>query len=133
MTEFFNLDLTDQYNTQLSEKDEKKFQEWVYGTGRVRDLYDYDLRGAWKEMQNGSMSEDERGHLGDKYKKPNHPTFSNESIYAAAEPNRAGTWSRNSRGVVTFTTNSGVTMSEAQYLRRYFQFAEPNTILEIRH
>lgn len=132
MADFFERDLTDQYNTQLSAKDEKKFQEWVYGNGRIRDLYDYDLRGAWKELQSGSMSADERGHLGDKYKKPNHPTFSDQSIYAKAEPSRAGTWSRSSRGVVTFTTNEGVSMSEAQYLKRYFQFAEPETILEIK-
>ena len=130
MSEFYDQDLTEQFNTVLSEKDEKLFQSWAYGNGRIGDLYDYDLRGAWKEIVSGSMSEDERGHLGDKYKKPNHPTFSTESVYANARPDRAGTWSRTAKGINVFTKPDGSSMNEDRYLKKYFQLREPNSILE---
>lgn len=42
------------------------------------DDIDYDLRGYWL---NGGYKEESSGHMPDTYKKPNHPTFSNESIY----------------------------------------------------
>lgn len=41
----------------------------------------------------------ENNHLPDKYKKPNHPTFSTESIYAKGEyAQHAGTWTQKQSG-----------------------------------
>jgi hypothetical protein len=70
-------DLTPLYNTPLSPEDEAKFQAWIKSSGRERDLADYDLRGAWK----ADTKEAANGHLPDTWKKPNHPTFSTESVY----------------------------------------------------
>jgi len=50
---------------------------------------DYDLRGFYKENPNFSAKEGE--HMTDKFKKPNHPTFSNESKYYR-EGMKAGKW-----------------------------------------
>ena len=73
------------YDTQLSPSEEMAFTLWVnkqYPGKKVEDVTsDYDLRGAWREINAGKIKFDERGHLPDKYKKPNHITFSNESIY----------------------------------------------------
>ena len=84
------------FNTKLSPQEEAGFQQWAVsesekaGKDKFRDLEDYDLRGAWKEIQSGEMKPDERGHLGDKYKKPNHPTFSDQSIYHNTKDPKTG-------------------------------------------
>jgi hypothetical protein len=79
----------DDYNTPLSAAEEKRFQNWKKKTSPDDSGADYDLRGAYKDR----MKRDSVGHMGDKYKKPNHPTFSDESKYATgAERDRAGHW-----------------------------------------
>lgn len=70
-------DFTDKYNTKLSDSDEAKFQEWAQKNNRLGDLFDYDMRGFWKSGDAQAAN----GHFPDTYKKPNHPTFSNESQY----------------------------------------------------
>jgi hypothetical protein len=80
-------DMTSQYNTKLSPGDEAAFQRWARAHNRTRDSFDYDMRGAWKAMAKQS----ENGHFPDTFKKPNHPTFSNESVYASPSM-PGGTW-----------------------------------------
>ena len=83
------------YDTQLSPSEEMAFTLWHdknYPGQKVEDsTKDYDLRGAFREIQKGVMQFDERKHLPDKYKKPNHITFSQESIYASKD-NPGGKW-----------------------------------------
>lgn len=125
------MDFSDRYNTKLTPAEEKAYQAWAKAEGRERDVYDYDLRGAWKELQSGSMSEDERGHLGDKYKKPNHPTFSTQSKYSTAET-PGGVWSEKN-GVTVYTPSDFVLNSiGAENLKRYFSRVEPNVELNIK-
>lgn len=56
---------------------------------------DYDLRGFYNENSNFNVN-DPNQHLTDRYKLPNHPTFSNESKYFnMVQPqilNQAGYW-----------------------------------------
>lgn len=61
-------DFSDRYNTKLTDEEERAYQQWAKDVGRERDVYNYDLRGAWREIMAGTMAEDERKHLGDKYK-----------------------------------------------------------------
>lgn len=124
---FTPKDLTNEYNTKLSQLEEKEFQKWAKEQGRERDLFNYDLRGAWKEMQSGTMQEDDRGHLGDKYKKPNHPTFSNQSIYSN-EKNVGGKWEERN-GQTVFTPGRELSKAEANYLQTYFAEVEPGVVL----
>ena len=78
----------DDYNTDLGD-DEANFQNWKKQNAPDDSGVDYDLRGAYKDR----MQRSSNGHLGDKYKKPNHPTFSDESKYATGvQRDRAGHW-----------------------------------------
>lgn len=128
----YERDMTRDFNTVLSDEEENEFIDWAIANRRLRDLYNYDLRGAWKALRSGSMTEDERGHLGDKYKKPNHPTFSDQSQYAKDAPGRAGSWYVGSKGTNIFSAK-GLSYDDYRYLQRYFQVVEPNSILEVRH
>lgn len=76
------------FDTRLSPDEEAKFREWKQKYAPEDSGEDYDLRGAFKS----GFSPDTRGHWPDTYKKPNHPTFSNESIYAPQAPEKAGRW-----------------------------------------
>lgn len=111
-------DMTDQYNTELSPEDEARFQ--VAAKGRMRDLSDYDLRGAFKAKV---MPGEPGQHGTDKYKKPNHPTFSNESQY---DTGSGGRWGREGDRD-TFTPGPG--NMKSQQLRQYFEDREPGVKL----
>lgn len=120
-------DFSERYNTKLSPEEEARFQEWARKENRTGDVYDYDLRGAWKELQSGDMKEDARGHLGDKYKKPNHPTFSDQSRYNGVDGYLGGTWSEEDGKTVYKATKQNM-LSKAQ-LAQYFSRAEPGVVL----
>lgn len=128
----FSEDYSDKFNTVLSPDDEEKYQAWATENHREKDVYDYDLRGAWKELQSGTMSEDERGLLGDKYKKPNHPTFSDQSIYSGQDGVAGGVWSRNAEGKDVYTPGRKLSSAEADRLRRYFLRNEPGVMLDLK-
>lgn len=124
-------DMSGQYNTQLTPEQETEYKAWAKQQGRERDVENYDLRGAWLELQNGTMTEDERGHLGDKYKKPNHPTFSTESIYNGADGYQGGVWSRNGN-VDVYTPQHKLTPEQAKRLRIYFAKYEEGVALNLK-
>ncbi len=77
------------YDTKLSKEDEEKFSSWKKTYAPKDSGEDYDLRGAYKS---GLKPDKKTGHWPDTYKKPNHPTFSNQSIYAKDAPDKAGSW-----------------------------------------
>ncbi len=73
------------YDTELTSGAERAFQGSRDGDTGV----DYDLRGAFAAGQGRGGN----GHMTDQFKKPNHPTFSNESQYAEGENAKyAGHW-----------------------------------------
>lgn len=81
----------DAFTTSLDHADELKFQDWR-NTWAPRDSgADYDLRGAYKEGLLPSPDKGQGPHWSDRYKKPNHETYSVESVYAAEHGN-PGTW-----------------------------------------
>lgn len=77
------------FNTVLSAADEKAFREWKQVYAPQDSGADYDLRGAFAQ---GLTPDPETGHWPDTFKKPNHPTFSDESEYAHYAPQLAGHW-----------------------------------------
>ena len=116
------VDYTGQYNTTLNPNDEQAFQQWAQDNGKLRDLYDYDIRGLWSANR-GAL--DNRGHGPDSYKKPNHPTFSNESMYSGGN---AGVWTVNPDGSYAFTPGpENIWPSKA--LQEYFKQVEPGVNL----
>lgn len=76
-------------NTKLGPDEEPLFQAWKKLYAPQDSGQDYDLRGAFKS---GFKPDPQTGHWGDTYKKPNHPTFSNQSKWAGDYPDKAGTW-----------------------------------------
>lgn len=87
-----DIQMPGQYETQLSAQDEAKFQQWKQKYAPRDSGADYDLRGAFKA---GLTPDPKTGHWPDTFKKPNHPTFSDESIYAKDRPDLAGHWEGN--------------------------------------
>jgi len=79
------------FETALTPAEEKAFQAWKAKYAPHDSGADYDLRGFFKE---GLQFDKVTGHGSDKYKKPNHPTFSVESIYAKYRPDLAGRWDK---------------------------------------
>jgi hypothetical protein len=53
------------------------YGQWLQKYG-IREDPTYDTRAAF----DAGLSPDERGHLGDEFKRPSHPTFSSESRYS---------------------------------------------------
>lgn len=76
------------FDTKLAPQDEASFQQWKQQAAPTDSGADYDFRGAFK----AGVQPDANGHWPDTFKKPNHPTFSNESQYASAAPDKAGSW-----------------------------------------
>ena len=130
---------TDNYNTDLSPKAEEKFQAWLKeqskakGRDMSKDLMDYDLRGFWKA---GAHAEEKSGHGPDTYKKPNHPTFSDESKYSGMLAPHGGNymggkWDKDDENKDTFTPSEHMMANthKADMLKKYMAEREPNTIL----
>lgn len=109
-----------EFDTKLDPEKEKEFRAWAVKRGIDRDLEDYDLRGAW-----AANAVPDEGHGTDLYKKPNHPTFSNESVYAAKVPG-AGRWEQG-RFVVG---PANLRYRSWQDLSSYFQKYEPGVELD---
>lgn len=86
------------YDTKLTPVQEAKYRLAAAIAGRINDTINYDLRGAWLEDPNSITSS---GHLTDKWKKPNHPTFSSESKYSTLS-NPGGTWIEGESGGWSF-------------------------------
>lgn len=77
--------------TALLPMQEQAYQSWR-GKLPARLQYEgnYDLKGFWRE--NPRFTATEGQHMTDKFKLPNHPTFSNESQYYDETPGQGGYW-----------------------------------------
>lgn len=76
------------YETKLAPNEEIQFQTWKAKYAPNDSGQDYDFRGAYR----AGLVPAANGHWPDTFKKPNHPTFSNESQYAKDRPELAGHW-----------------------------------------
>ena len=96
---------------QLGPNTEAMYKSWAL-ENRVPQSNDYDMRGFWygNTMGNEPSAEmnpaDMQLHFTDKYKLPNHPSFSNESMYDVYNqaprwvqhaPYTEGTWAQQGR------------------------------------
>jgi len=87
---------TDRFNTSLTKKEQKEFNEWVakeserQGRDIMMDKGAYDVQGFWKSGDYKKMDQDNHGT--DTWKKPNHPTFSNQSNYHGVDGFYGGNW-----------------------------------------
>ena len=118
-------DFTHRYNTELNPGQEGLFQQWALDESRAQgrdvlnDLYDYDLRGMWLD---GADFGGDNNHATDAFKKPNHPTFSNQSRYDGVDGYKGGVWQEGPNGFTYYATESN--MYSPEELREYFKRAE---------
>ena len=119
-------DLTQQFNTQLSTAEEASFQAWAKTHNKLNDMFDYDLRGAWKDGVAGVNGE----HSPDTYKKPNHPTFSKESKYNGVNGKTGGEWVDTGNGQYQFkASQTNVDNLGETGLQQYFNKVEKGNTL----
>ena len=127
-------DFTDKYNTKLTARQEQQFQKWLKTLPKnQRSTRDYDLRGYFLAGLNGDKdiqlyNRKEGQHFLDRYKKPNHPTFSDESQWSGVDGFVGGHWTDWGRGRYTFTPSANH-MMDSEELANYFKEVEPNVAL----
>ncbi len=121
------LDYTARYNTKLNPAQEALFQAWVAKSGKSGDLYDYDMRGQWQAGQ--SQKGDEHGT--DTFKKPNHPTFSDQSQYHGVDGHVGGVWGGTDTAPTFTPSPTNLQMMPLPALQRYFQQREPDVQLMV--
>ena len=127
-------DYSEKYNTVLSPAEEARFLAWGQqqeangGRNPATDVYDYDMRGFWKS---GGQFDAGSGHAGDAFKKPNHPTFSDQSRYHGVDGYQGGAWGGGQNGQAwTFTPSpTNLQVHGPEGLQRYFQRVEPGNQL----
>lgn len=125
-------DMSGHFNTPIPPEMQSQFDAWVQHqirtTGRDprNDRYDYDVNGYWIATRGAT---DERGHGTDQFKKPNHPTFSNESQYHP-QFGGGGQWMQ-SGSPQTYYQPSALNLMNYQRpeLQQYFRQTEPEVML----
>jgi hypothetical protein len=127
---------SDNYNTELNPKEELEFKSWYSKISKHKNLnpnpddenQHYDYRGFWKNNKNNDMlKKDTYSHFTDTYKKPGHPTFSDESIYST-DNTKGGKWSESKEGVFYFT-HSPYTAKYAEKTAEYLKGTGEHSIL----
>ena len=115
------MDFTHFFNTPIPEDKQKDFNAWLVKNPKAKnDYYDYDVQGYWLS----GAGQDSRGHGSDRFKKPNHPTFSVESQYST--PDRpGGQWLNGA----FMAHPSNLVHHTPEDLQSYFKQVEPDTHL----
>lgn len=73
----------------MNYKDWLAYQSQLQGRDISQDEHDYDLESYYNNLKANPI---ENGHLPDTYKKPNHPTFSDQSMYHIPGVQEGGNW-----------------------------------------
>ena len=111
------------YDTELSPEEEAKFAAQFPDPQSTRD---YDMRGAFK----AGIGAAGNGHYPDTYKKPNHITFSDQSIYHGKDGNFGGKWEKLEGGKWAFTPGpTNIKNYSMEQLADYFRRFEPDSEL----
>lgn len=127
---------SDQFNTKLSPTDEADFWKWLntvsqtMGRDKSKDMADYDLRGLWKVMGDQYQFSPHQGlHTTDVFKKPNHPTFSNQSEWHGIGGLEGGDWGSGYGDSGPNNFMPGATNPAPVTLAEYFKRYEPDYLL----
>lgn len=121
-------DYSGQYNTQLDPAQEYAYQNWLQVQSALnkrdmsRDNFDYDMRGAFAS----GAGQADNGHWPDTFKKPNHPSFSDQSQYHGADGQTGGTWSQMGGAWYFQPGQANLQFHGADGLQSYFQQSDPN-------
>jgi len=119
-----NLRFVSNYNTGLKQDEFNEFWAWAnkrYGghDNVLREMGAYDIQGAWKDIRDKKIDFDPvNGHLPDTYKKPNHPTFSNESRYHSKET-PGGKWQQKGNRWQYYPSNYTLKNFGSKHIQNY--------------
>jgi broad specificity phosphatase PhoE len=114
-----------EFDTPLNEQEQESYSK-KYGLDANRD---YDMQGFHK--YNPDFTPGEGQHYPDTYKKPNHPTFSNESIYHGGKY-EGGQWQQNPDKSYQFTPGrTNLENHSPEELQDYFNKVEPGNKLNL--
>lgn len=123
------------FNTAIPQALKEEYNKWLQSLPEgQRSTDDYDLAGYFMAGKNGEngikLYDRENGeHFIDRFKKPNHPTFSNESQYSSPMGFQGGRWLEGRNGWI-FEPNFNIYSKEE--LRDYMLKNEPNASLRDR-
>lgn len=87
-------DFSAKYNTPIPPDKQAAYDQWgaaqkqKTGKDPRKDNYDYDVKGFFM----AGDTPDARGHGSDQFKKPNEPTFSDQSKYNGVDGYTGGSW-----------------------------------------
>ena len=124
-------DFSHLYNTTIPAEREAEFYKWAYdmtqktGHNPIKDRFDYDVNGLFMS----GLGTDERGHATDRFKKPNHPTFSKESMYSGKGGLMGGEWIEKGGKTYYKPSDTNLKMYGSDSLRQYFKENEPDVTL----
>jgi len=122
-------DMTGRYNTGLSEDDQELYNIFQQSFGVTEnDKKDYDVQGLFASGD----YKDPAAWESDKFKKPNHPTFSAESIYNEIDDNKGGEYTSDGEfepsstnmkyntvnDLITHLSTSGMRLKLAPYFQK---------------
>lgn len=126
------------YDSYIAEQDEPKYQEWLAkqrAAGQNVSDKDYDMRGFWLSGQAQAAN----GHYTDEFKKPSHPTFSNESKYSGANEGEiaGGSWTPPAvEGGKDWTfkpSEYNLQQRSPEELKRYLGESDPDVKLDVSY
>lgn len=111
----------------------EQFMKYISDTGRMSNDYDYESfyndKGMFNKWLENELLHPSSAHFYDKYKKPNHITFSEESIYSN-ENMKGGRWINEDGKTYFIPTDINIKNAGGEdKLREYFKIHEPGIIL----
>ena len=125
----------DNFNTPIPRNLQQEYQNWLSTLPESqRSIDDYDLAGyfmAGKRGENGIKlyNRSEGEHFIDKFKKPNHYTFSDQSMYSKPFGFVGGRWLEGRNGWIF---EPGFNVHSREELQDYFNKYEPQSSIRFR-
>lgn len=106
-----------------------KYKSNLEGRDLSKDEQDYDMEGYYNSLKyNDKDYKPGQGmHLPDTFKKPNHPTFSEESMYSIPVIRQGGKWDKEGFTPSQYNLNN----LPNGMLQEYFNVVEPDMELKI--
>ena len=122
------------FDARLTADERDRFDAWkreAQAKGVNVGTEDYDLQGWWKNRERDLGPDGDTGHFSDKYKKWNHPTFSEESQFSSPQ-HQGGKWTQAADGRDVFTPGpENLKRYTPDQIRDYFAKNEPDAILDL--
>ena len=113
------------FNTPLKPDETTAYLHWLSTLPEYQqNTNDYDMQGAFK----AGLGRGGNGHFPDTFKKPNHMTFSDESIYSTPQQ-QGGRWSDAGDGNYVFWASpTNMQQNSPVSILDYFKRNEPGSV-----